>query len=141
MNGGWGAAEWLWCKQLVIYLVLDTFSSRQVLLHQAENESSSVCNSPTEFVVSMITVSSECLMHVIPGAVLLHSLVYRLKKKWRDDRPLRSAGGYCPSRAEVTIHPDPLVWGLASIRSCLRPIRCGCIVLNAPAKSTKIRLT
>lgn len=46
-------------------------------------------------------------MLVIPE---LHSssLGVQSEEKWRDDGTLRWAGRYCPSRAEVTIHPYPL---------------------------------
>lgn len=56
---------------MVISLVLDTFTSRQSLLHRMENECSSVCCSLEEFVVSMIAVSLEDLMVGHSGGIAL----------------------------------------------------------------------
>lgn len=72
---------------MTISLVLDTFKSRQFSSHHSENESSSLCRSPSVLVMSMITVSSEYLINDIPGVVLLQSLVYRVKRSGEMTEP------------------------------------------------------
>jgi len=56
--------------------VLEGLRSRQFYLHYSAKSSISVCSSRSELVVSMTTVSSEYLVYVIPGLLLLQSLVY-----------------------------------------------------------------
>lgn len=69
-----------------------------------ENECSSVYSSPEEFVVSMIAVSLEDLKVGHSGGIVLAVVGVQSG----DNGVLKWADGSCPSRAYVTIHPDPL---------------------------------
>lgn len=67
-------------KSTTTSLVFEGVRLRQFRLHHSAKMFISDCSCPGVFVVSMITVSSEYLMYVMPGLVLLQSSVYRVYK-------------------------------------------------------------
>lgn len=108
----------------------------------------SCCNTSV-FMMSMRMILSEYFIYVIPGVELLQSFVRRVMRSGEITEPcgapvtivlteLRSP--FTLTYWGLAVRKDMtqrIRWGLTSIGSSLRSIRCGCRVLKALKKSTK----